>query len=134
MPNDPGATVQLQLTPVGALNGTVNGTVNGNMGAQQPPVQGAMTGNDGQVATYGQPTDQPIITNNTTYVVPGYAPGYGPGYAPAYPPVYSSGYGYAPYYAPGPIVAYPRYIAPAVGLSLGLGYRGGFRGGYHHRR
>jgi uncharacterized protein YcfJ len=153
MPNDPGATVQLQLTPVGALNGNMNGAVNANSGANvavnagvnagvnmgtQPPVQGAMAGNDGQTIIYGQPTDQPIITNNTTYVVPGYAPGYapgyGPGYATAYPPVYSSGYGYAPYYAPVPVVTYPRYIAPAVGISLGFGYRGGFRGGYHHRR
>jgi uncharacterized protein YcfJ len=141
MPNDPGATVQLQLTPVGALNGNVNGAVSANTGVNmgaQPPVQGAMAGNDGQTITYGQPTDQPVITNNTTYVVPGYAPtyapGYGPGNATAYPPVYSSGYGYAPYYAPVPVVTYPRYIAPAVGISLGFGYRGGIRGGHHHRR
>lgn len=137
MPNDPGATVQLQLTPVGALNG----------GAATSPggVQASVPAADGQGVTaaqpgypqqgypqqtypqqvYAQPGEQPVITNNTTYVVPGYGPGYAP--------VYFSGYGYAPYYAPVPVVTYPRYIAPAVGISLGWGYRGGFRGGHHRR-
>lgn len=132
MPQDPGATVQLQMTPVGALNGAAPGQ---GQGTVQGLAQGAMPSADGQGVVYGQPGEQPVITNNTTYVVPGYGAGYS--YGPSYStvaPVYSSGYAYGvPYYAPVPVVTYPRYIAPAVGISLGWGYRGGFRGGHHRR-
>ncbi len=55
--------------------------------------------------------------------------GYGYGYAPVY-----GGYGYAaPVYA-APVYAYPNYYAAPVpqyypGVSVGLGYYGGYRGG-----
>lgn len=111
MPNDPGPTVQLQVTPVGA-----SGT--------QPLMDNAQLSVPPQPMTYVQPNIQPAMTSSTTYVVPSYPP--------SYPPSYSS------YYAPAPV--YPSYYGggyyPPVGISLGFGYRGGHgygRGGRHWR-
>jgi hypothetical protein len=114
MPNDPGPTVALQLTPVGAAQ------------APAAPIQPIVSAQPGQVP-YPQADGQSIIAN-TAYVTPVYG---SPGYVA---PIY------APYYAP--TVVYPRYYSggyyPPVGISLGLGYRGGYggyRGGYGgHRR
>jgi uncharacterized protein YcfJ len=79
MPNDPGPTVQLQITPVGAVS----------QGASNPP---PVTYTQG---VYSQP--------EVVMVQPAY-------------PVYQQ-----PYYY------------PPVRLNLGLGYWGGYYGGYGHR-
>ncbi len=107
MPNDPGPTVQLQVTPVGA-------------GSYPPPPMTSQPqpqpGTVNQPMTYVQPS-----ISSTTVVEPAY------GYASppvAAPVVYAPAY-YAPsYYS-------PSYYPP-VGISLGFGYRGGYYGGGHH--
>jgi hypothetical protein len=77
MPNDPGPSVQLHITPVGALA----------QGSNNPPP-----------VTYNQVATQPDVV----MVQPAY-------------PVYQQ-----PYYY------------PPVQLNLGLGYWGGYDGGYRH--
>lgn len=105
MPNDPGPTVQLQVTAVGA-----QGT--------QPPTDSTQLPTPSQPMTYVQPSTLPAVTSSTTYVMPSYPPSYSTYYAPA--PVYPSYYG-SGYY-------------PPVGISLGFGYRSGYgRGGRHWR-
>jgi uncharacterized protein YcfJ len=107
MPNEPGPTIQLQVTPVGAANA-----------APQQGLQGDYT--QGQVYQQQQQGTQGVITTQT-YVQPQ------PIYAqPTYvaPPVYTAPYYASPYYAP--------YYAP-IGLSLGFGFRGGYHGGHGRR-
>ncbi len=104
MPNDPGPTLQLQVSPVGAMNNAP---------------QTALSPSTEQPVTYLQPEmQQPVITNSTTYVVPAY-PAYQPYYAP--PVVYPRYYG--GYYPP---------VGISLGFGYRGGYRGGYHGG--HRR
>lgn len=113
MPNDPGPAVQLQVTPVGAMNGPTAPGMALQPGYAPPsyPQPGV-----NQPMTYVLPDMQPAMTTSTTYVIPaGYPPSY---YAP--PAVYPSYYG-GGYY-------------PPVGVSLGFGYRGGYYGGGRHWR
>ena len=103
MPNDPGPTVQLQVTPVGAASN------------QQPAqtIQGSydQPATYTQQQTYAQPQTyvQPQIQTQT--IVQPYS------YVTPYPVTT-----YAPSY-------YQPYYAPLGGVSLSFGYRGGY--GYH---
>jgi uncharacterized protein YcfJ len=106
MPNDPGPTIRLQLTPVGGAAGDVAPA------AAAPGTSGVVTAPPiGQQAAVGQPIGQIVGTTTTTSYPVAAAPAYYPAY-PAYYPAY-----YAPYYY------------PPVGLSLSFGYASGF----HHR-
>lgn len=104
MPYDPGPTIRLQVTPVGANEASPDAGYGTSYGQSQqvmaPPVQ--------QVQSV-----QPAVVAGT--VAPGY-PGYA---APAYP-----------VYAPAP--SYPVYGPAPIGLSLGIGFSGGHR--HHHWR
>ncbi len=104
MPNDPGAYVRLQVSPVGA------------MPAPQASVQPGFTQPQPAQPVYGQPVySQPVYSQP---VQPVYAQ---PVYVQPAPVVYP-GYGY-----------YSRPYYPPVGLSLNFGYsRGGY--GHHHWR
>ena len=112
MPNDPGPTIRLQVTPVGST-----------VAREAYPVAGGefMSAPAGIVSV-------PAVVASSTTVYPGYDayPAY-PAYAPAYAP------GYAPAYYP----SYPSYSPsyyPPVGISLGFGFGGGNWGGHrgHH--
>ena len=110
MPNDPGPTVQLQVTPVGAASRLPAGMV---PPGQTIPAEQALLSAPPQVQTVIQPT---VVYPVTTYA-PSY---YGPSY-PASPAYYGAGY--------------PVYYPP-VGLALSFGYRaGGYYGhsGHHGR-
>lgn len=117
MPQDPGQTVQLQVTPVGATNAAPN--------YQQQPSNAGIQGTYEPQTVYEQPQQQ-----IQTYVQPQiqtYTESYG--YAPAVVYPYAT-YAPAPYYRP--------YYAPAP-VSLSFGFRGGygggnFRGGGRHWR
>jgi uncharacterized protein YcfJ len=105
MPNDPGPTIRLQLTPVG-------GTADAAPAATAPGSSGVVTAPPiGPQAAVGQPIGQIVGTTTTTTSYPVAAAAY-PAYYPAYPAYYS------PYYY------------PPVGLSLSFGYSRGF----HHYR
>lgn len=107
MPQDPGQTVQLQVTPVGATNSAPNYP-------QQQPNAGIQGTYEPQTGYYEQPQQQ-----LQTYVQPQiqtYTESYG--YAPTVVYPYAT---YAPYYRP--------YYAPAP-VSLSFGFRGGYGGGY----
>ena len=118
MPNDPGATVQLNISPVGAT---------GNMppAISTPPQTALAEQPPGALQPLAQPPVQPlvqapsmptVIQPTVVYPVTTYAPAY---YGPAYP-------GYPSYYGAG----YPAYYPP-VGLALSFGYRAGGRYGHH---
>lgn len=111
MPNDPGQTVQLQVTPVGATNSAPNYP-------QQPntSIQGTY---EQQQTPYVQPQPTQIYVQPQVQT---YTESYGYGYAPTVVYPYAT---YAPYYR-------PYYAPPAVSLNFGFrgGYGGGFRGGY----
>lgn len=99
MPNDPGPTVQLQVSPVGAISDVP---------------QAAQAGIDPPM-TYVQPAlQQPMITSSTTYVVPAYPPAYPPYYAA---PVVTYPRYYGGYYPP---------VGISLGIGYRGGYRGGF--------
>jgi uncharacterized protein YcfJ len=107
MPNDPGPTIQLQLTPVGgaAASGAPAAAAQGTGGVvTAPPI--------GPQAVSGQPIGQIVGTTTTTTSYPVAA---APAYYPAYPAYYPA------YYSP--------YYYPPIGLSLSFGYSSG----YHHR-
>lgn len=107
MPQDPGQTVQLQVTPVGATNSAPNYP-------QQQPNAG-IQGTYAPQTVYEQPQQQ-----IQTYIQPQiqtYTESYGYGYAPTVVYPYAT---YAPYYRP--------YYAPAP-VSLSFGFRGGYGGG-----
>jgi uncharacterized protein YcfJ len=113
LPYDPGPTIRLQLTPVGA-------------GAAAPDTAGAPAGPGPAapvivappvVQAAGQPVAH-IIATPSAYPA-SYAPAY---YAPAY---------YAPAYYGGPYYRAP-YYAP-IGLSLNFGWSGGHHGHRHWR-
>ena len=107
MPNDPGPTVQLNVTPVGASGNAPAGML--------PPVQTAM---GEQPLLMAQPQVQTVIQPTVVYPVTTYAPSYyGPTY-PAYPGYYGT--------------RYPTYYPP-VGLALSFGYRNGGHYGHHGR-
>jgi hypothetical protein len=105
MPSDPGPTVQLQVTPVGAVGATAPLAAAAPLGVAQP-------------MTYVQPDVAPMVANTTTYVMPAYTP-----YPTTYvtPSVVYGGSYYRPYY-------------PPVGVSLNFGYRGGYYHGGRHWR
>jgi uncharacterized protein YcfJ len=107
MPNDPGPTIQLQLTPVGgaaASAGPAAGALGTGGVVTAPPI--------GPQAVSGQPIGQILGTTTTTTSYPVAA---APAYYPAYPAYYPA------YYSP--------YYYPPIGLSLSFGYSSG----YHHR-
>jgi uncharacterized protein YcfJ len=111
MPNDPGPTIALQLTPVGgsATNMAPATAAPGSPGVVTAPPIGQ------QAAVPGQAIGQIVGTPGTTTSYPvAAAPAYYPAYAP-YPAYYPA------YYSP--------YYYPPVGLSLSFGYSGGF---HHH--
>ena len=116
LPYDPGPTIRLQVTPVGA-------------GSAVPDTAGAPLGSPGSgaapvivappVRTVGQPVAQVVGVPSTMAYPAEYSPTY---YAPAYAPYY------APYYAA------PAFYPP-IGLSLGFSFSGGHHhGGYRHWR
>lgn len=109
-PNDPGQSIRLQMSPVGASNPS----------NPYPAAHG-----QGMSAPAGTVSVPGIVASATT-VYPSYATGYAntvyPAYAaPAYPAHYPGYYaGYSPaYYAP-------------IGLSLGFSFSNGW-GGWRHR-
>jgi uncharacterized protein YcfJ len=105
MPNDPGPTIRLQLTPVGGTGAEAAPA------AAAPGSSGVVTAPPiGQQAVSGQPIGQIVGTSTTTASYPVAA---APAYYPAYPAYYPA---YSPYYY------------PPIGLSLSFGYSGG----YHH--
>jgi uncharacterized protein YcfJ len=110
MPNDPGPTIRLQVTPVGGAAADMAPA------AAAPAGSGVVTAPPiGQQAEVGQPIGRIIGTTTTTTSYPvAAAPAYYPAYYPAYPAYYS------PYYY------------PPVGLSLSFGYSGGYRHGHWH--
>ena len=112
MPDDPGPTLRLQVTPVGAAPVAPYGPAGFEPGNSQ---------------TYGQSYAVPQAV--PAQPAPVYAPTYPPAYA-APAPVYS-----APVYAAPPVayVAPSSYVVP-VGISLGLGYVIGrsVHGDHHH--
>jgi uncharacterized protein YcfJ len=108
MPTEPGPTLQLQVTPVGASSAAPQTGQLSDLQDNQIYPQ--------QAAQYPQGQYSQGVVTTQTYVQPTYVQ---PAYVaqPVYTaPVYSSPY-YAPYYAP-------------IGLSLGFGYRGGYYGGH----
>ena len=117
MPNDPGPSIRLQVSPVGTA--APSGTY---------PIAG-----EGISAPVGTQIVQGVVASATT-VYPAY-PAYpgNPAYTayPAYPayPAYSAYPTYSAY--PSYYAAYPAYYPP-VGVSLGFGFGGGW-GRHHHR-
>jgi hypothetical protein len=103
MPNDPGPTIRLQITPVGAV--TQDNVQSGAYAPAQPAY--AQTPN-----TVAAP---PVVVQSGYYVQP---------YVQPYAPVVVQPY-VQPYYYP--------YYRPPVTLSLGLGYWGRDRGYRHWR-
>lgn len=99
MPNEPGPTLQLQVTPVGATSAGPQSGIQGEVqqGQTYTQPQGVVT-----TQTYVQPT----FVSPPVYTAPYYAA-----------PVYSAPY-YSPYYAP---------IGLSIGLGY-RGYYGGHRG------
>jgi uncharacterized protein YcfJ len=107
MPNDPGPTVQLQVTPVGAISRAPASTA--------PPGQAILAE---QALLSAPPQVQTVIQPTVVYPVTTYAPSY---YGTSYP-TYPGNYG----------AGYPSYYPP-VGLALRFGYRaGGHYGHYGH--
>jgi uncharacterized protein YcfJ len=110
MPNDPGPTVRLQVTPVSDGGPVDSYPENRGVGISAPP-------------------GTPIVSASSTPVYPAYST------YPAYPayPAYSSYPGYPAYSGyPAYYPAAPAYYPP-VGISLGFGYVGGsgWRGHHH---
>lgn len=104
MPNEPGPTVQLQVTPVGASNA--------------PPQADIATQGDspqGQIYQQAPQTYPQGVITTQTYVQPTFVA----------PPVYTAPYYASPYYSP--------YYAP-IGLSFDFGYRRGYYGGHRGGR
>jgi len=114
LPYDPGPSIRLQLTPIGA-------------GSAAPDTAGAPATGPGTapsvivappVRNVGQPVAQIVgVPTPMAYPVE-YSPSY---YAPTYAPTYT------PYYAA------PAFYPP-IGLSLNFGYSSGWRHGHRHRR
>ena len=103
LPNDPGPTIRLQLTPVGgaAVERAPVATEPSSPGVVTAPPVGL------PAAAPGQPIGR-IVSTAAAY--PAYYPAYYPTYYPAY---------YSPYYY------------PPVGLSLSFGYSGGYHRRWH---
>ena len=112
MPNDPGPTVRLQVTPIGASSS--DPVQYDNAAAQGVPIISAPGYPDAQPGYVQPAVAQPVLVAPAPVVYAPYAP-----YAP---------YAYAPYY-------YRPYYPP-FGVSLSLGYsRGGYRNqGYRNWR
>ena len=104
MPNDPGPSLRLQVSPVGSA---------APLALAYPVASGdiAMSAPAGVVSVPG-------YVASASSVYPAYAPAYAPAYYPTYAPRYYS--------------AYPGYYAP-IGLSLGFGFSRGWGGHHHHR-
>ena len=103
MPNDPGPSIRLQLSPVGAAPQNAYQAANGEVMSAPPGIQSV-----------------PAVVASSTVVYPAYYPA-GPAYYQPYAPAYYPGY-YPGYY--------PSYYAP-IGVSLGFGFGGGW-GHRHH--
>jgi len=115
LPYDPGPTIRLQLTPIGA-GGAVPDTAGAPLtspGSGAPPVIVAPP-----VRAVGQPVAQVVGVPSPMVYPAEYSPSY---YAPSYAPYY------APYYA-------SPYFYPPISLSLGFGFSGGHRHGHRHGR
>lgn len=110
LPYDPGPTIRLQLTPVGA-GSALPDTADGPPVIVAPPMA--------QGEGVGQPVARIIAAAPTMY--PGYdSPSY-------YSPTYHSPAYYQPYYrAPA--------LYPPIGVSLNFGYSGRHRHGHRHWR
>lgn len=106
MPYDPGPTIRLQVTPIGASDA-----------APDPAGYGSPYGQGQQVMA---PPIQQVQSVQPAVVAGTVAPGYPPYGAPAYP-----------VYAPAP--SYPAYGPAPIGLSLGIGFSGGHRHHHHGR-
>jgi uncharacterized protein YcfJ len=101
MPNDPGPSIRLQVTPVG--------------NAAPAPAYPLVSGESAPAGTQSVPA---VVASSVVY--PAYAPAYAPVYYPSYAPYYPS---YAPYYA-------PIGLSLGFGFSSGWGghhHRGGHR-------
>lgn len=114
LPYDPGPTIRLQLTPIGAGSAapdTAGMAPQGPAAAQPVIVAPPMV----QGEAVGQPVAR-IIAEPTTAVYPAQ-------YAPSeYAPAYYQPYGRAPSYY------------PPIGVSLNFGFSGGHRHGHRHWR
>lgn len=102
MPNDPGPTIRLQVSPAGAA---------ALSGAYPVAAGEVMSAPVGTVSV-------PAVVASTATVYPAYSAPVYPAYYPAYYPGYYPGY-------------YPSYYAP-IGISLGFGFTSGWGGHYHH--
>lgn len=114
LPYDPGPTIRLQLTPVGAGNAvpdTAGAPAAGSIGS--PPVIVAPP-----VRTVGQPVAQVVGVPSPMVYPAEYSPSY-------YAPYYGS------YYGPGYYAAPAFY--PPIGLSLSFGFSGHSHGHRHWR-
>jgi uncharacterized protein YcfJ len=109
MPNEPGPTIQLQVSPVGANNNNNSNSGYSNTYPSAPPYE------QQPVSAVQQPV-QAVMQSGYTYVNPGVVT-----YAPAYAPTYYAAPYPSPYYAP-------------IGVSLGVGYGVGYYRGFGHHR
>ena len=103
MPNDPGPSLRLQVSPVGSA-------------APLDLAYPVASGDIGMSAPAGV-VSVPGYVASASSVYPAYAPVYEPAYYPAYAPRYYS--------------TYPGYYAP-IGPSLGFGFSRGWGGHPHH--
>ncbi|MES2940840.1 MAG: glycine zipper 2TM domain-containing protein [Pseudomonadota bacterium] len=108
MPYDPGPTVRLQVTPVGS------GPAPGYPAAQQPGTVSAPPMVSAPMSAPEAMEGAPVVVQAAPVVVPS---------TYVYP---ASTVVYPAYY--------PRYYAPPVSLSIGLGYWGGGHRHHHHWR
>ena len=127
LPYDPGQTIRLQMTPVGAAAMAPSGPGPSQSVIVAPPVD---QGSAQSAPESGSPNSGQAVA--TIIGSPGQT-----GYAgAAYPVAVYPGY-YAPaYYAPAYYAPYYRspYFYPPIGLSLSFGYSRGWGGGHGHWR
>lgn len=107
LPQDPGQTIPLQVTPLGATTQTPQQVQGRQPIYQQPTYQ--QPGYVQPLTQYGDGDNVIVTQAPTTVVVPGYVS------APLYSPGYSSGYS-------------------PIGVSLNLGYSRGYYGGHNGHR
>jgi uncharacterized protein YcfJ len=116
LPYDPGQTIRLQLTPVGAGSAPPSAVGTPVPSAAQPVIVAPPVGSAGASMVQSDQPAQPgqavayVVSMPVAYPAP--AAYYAPAYAPAY-------YGAAPYFP--------------IGLSLGFGFSGGHRHQHGHR-
>jgi uncharacterized protein YcfJ len=110
MPNDPGQYVQLQVTPIGALQAPAANVAGQTMNPAQPFLQGVQDGVSPQVMQ-PQILQAPVLVNPAQVIV-----------AAAPQVIYAASPAY-----------YPRAYYPPVGVSLNFGWSNGQFGPAHHR-